>query len=255
MTYDSISSCVGFDGSEFLLPSPPCPPSGNHILSRLAQRGVSEESTRLREHVRALLPEAHQALSMRSVGRILDIEARVDIGRSRLPKPIQQATHLGVGLCTVGGDIDALAGKLRTKGRWLDSWICEAFAIAALDDLCNHLVSYMRDRASTMGCNASRAYAPGTTSGAWDLSNQRLVFDWLAADDIGVQLTPHLVMVPIKSRTFIIGIGRRIRQAETPFGCHDCTDTDCLHRRLDGTTNPGKTAPSEVSNEPLAGLD
>ena len=228
--------------SERMLPYPPCPPSANRILSSFARQAVAE-GDRIRKQVRVILPEAHQALSMRSVGRILEIEARMDIGRGQLPKPIRQATHLGVGLCTVGGSIDALAGKLRTNGRWLDSWICEAFAIAALDDLCDQLASHMQDRASTMGCNASRAYAPGTTSGAWDLSNQRLVFDWLAADDIGVRLTPHLVMVPIKSRTFIIGIGGRIRQAEAPFGCRGCADKACLHRCLNRPTNPDKTSP------------
>ena len=212
------------------LPRPHRHPTVGRVVAHLVRQGFPATPD-LRQRVRALLPEARRALSMKSLGRVVPIGPGGCVARDALPAEIRRADALGVGLCTVGEDIDAAAAHLRTDGRWIDAWIWDACGIVALAELADRLAREMWGWASARGARASRAYAPGVASSEWDLSHQRLIFRLLPAGRIGVRLTPNLWMHPVKSRSFVVGIGDRVVQAAAPFDCGGCHDATCIHRR------------------------
>jgi len=206
------------------------PPTSDCIISYLARQGFAA-TERLRQRVEAQLPEACRSLSMRSLGRIVPVGSGGCVAQHGLPAGIRQADALGIGLCTAGEEIDLGAARLRADGQWIDAWIWDTCGIAALANLADNLAREMWAWALARGARASAAYAPGVASGAWALSHQRLIFQLLPADQIGVCLTPNLWMHPVKSRSFVVGIGERIAQAETPFDCSDCNDGACVYRQ------------------------
>jgi len=205
-------------------------PTSDCIVSYLARQGFAATEP-LQRRVEAQLPEAYRARSMRSLGCIVPVGSGECVAQHGLPAGIRQADALGIGLCTASEEIDHSAAQLRADGRWIDAWIWDACGITALADLEDNLAREMWAWALARGIRASAAYAPGVASSAWALSHQRLIFRLLPADQIGVCLTPNLWMHPVKSRSFVVGIGKRIAQAETPFDCGDCNDGACVYRQ------------------------
>jgi len=219
---------AGAKRTELLLVEPPCLPSADRILARMAS-SVAARCDSMGNRVESLLPDMHRTLSMRSIGRIMEIGSCKEMGREDLPKPIRRADAMGVGIGTVGSGITALAAELRAKGRWIDAWICDTSGIVALDDLCNRLTSTIRNLASDAGCDSSSAHVLGTTSESWDLSFQRLIFDWLPANEMGVTLNPDSLMIPVSCRMLIVGISESVRGTSSVFGRWNCDFGPCSH--------------------------
>jgi cobalamin-dependent methionine synthase I len=166
------------------------------------------------------------------------VKEAASLHKNDLPSPIQDASFLAFGLVTVGPTIEQEAERLRESGRLLDSMILDALSSAAVSELCEQVAYRVFDWAEERGLNASRAFEPGSGASRWPLENQRLIFANLRAEQIGVELTSHLLMRPIKSLSFLIGIGTEIKQASAPFSCQGCKRLDCPYRYEPSGSSP-----------------
>lgn len=205
--------------------------TGCLVLSYLVRQGFPAKPE-LQKRVRRLRPQAHKELSAKALGCVVPVDVGNYVSRSELPASIHRADKLGVGLCTVGEGIDVSAETLRKDGRYIDAWVLDTYGILALNQLSDSLARKMWAWASTRGYRASRAYAPGVAPDGWDLSGQQCIFRLLPADRIDVHLKANLWMHPMKTRSFVIGIGTHVEQADTPFSCGNCNDETCIHRRM-----------------------
>ena len=122
------------------------------------------------------------------------------------------------------------ANKLRDRGRLLDSVLVDALASAAVSETCEVASSRVFSWAQGNKVNASRAFEPGSGSADWPLANQRLIFANLISQTIGVTLSPHFLMHPVKSISFVMGLGPDIEQASSPLSCEGCKRVDCAYR-------------------------
>ena len=77
----------------------------------------------------------------------------------------------------------------------------------------------------------SRRFSPGYCD--WDVSQQKMIFEAVNADSIGVHLTDECLMIPKKSISGIIGIGHSEGGLEDYNPCTTCDKRDCLERRYD----------------------
>jgi len=198
---------------------------------RYLEYGGSSPSNPVLRKLEELVPKARTLV-------ICSVDEGADIHKDSLPSPIQDASFLAFGLVTVGPAIEQEVEKLRETGRLLDSMILDALGSAAVSELCERVAYRVFDWAEEHGLNASRAFEPGSGASRWPLENQRLIFANVRADEIGVRLTSHLLMRPIKSLSFLIGIGTEIKQASAPFSCQGCQRTDCPYRYEPSGSSP-----------------
>ncbi len=99
--------------------------------------------------------------------------------------------------------------------------LCEAYA----DSLCGELKSYFAKKMLYMRPRFSPGY------GDFPLEFQRdIVTGTDAAKRCSITLTDSLMLVPSKSVTGIIGIGKELTHCP-PSGCEACSKTDCRYRR------------------------
>ena len=110
--------------------------------------------------------------------------------------------------------------------------ILDAIAMTGLSLIGDQLGRAAFDWARDRGLSASRSFSPGAGASGWEIKHQRFLFDFLPEEPLGVELTPHFLMRPLKSVSFIIGIGSRVKQAKHPFSCEGCDRLDCAYRHI-----------------------
>ena len=212
-------------------------PSPERIF-RYLEYGRSLPSAPILRKLEKLVPKARTLVQPKVLCRICSVDEGVDIHKDSLPSPIQDASFLAFGLVTVGPAIEQEVKKLRETGKLLDSVIIDAIGSATVSELCERAAYQVFDWAEEHGLNASRAFEPGSGASSWLLENQHVIFANLRAEQIGVELTSHLLMRPGKTLSFLMGIGKKIVQASAPCSCQGCRHTDCPYRYEPSTTPP-----------------
>ena len=77
------------------------------------------------------------------------------------------------------------------------------------------------------GLNITNRYSPGYCG--WDVSEQQKLFFLLPENCCGIRLTDSSLMLPIKSVSGVIGVGKTVRK--TAYKCAVCDKEDCYLRR------------------------
>lgn len=198
------------------------------------QRGGFSQSAAVEAQVEELLPLGRSLIEPRAIGLVYGIDAFSEVEVKELPAPIREAEYLCFGLCTAGQAIDDRARALCEAGELIDSMILDAIAMTGLSLIGDKLGRVVFDWARGRGLSASRSFSPGAGASGWKLEYQRFVFAHLPKEPLGVRLTPHFLMQPSKSVSFVIGIGEQIKQAKHPFSCEGCDRYDCAYRHIPG---------------------
>ena len=207
-------------------------------IFRYLEYGGSSPSAPVLRKLEKLVPKARTLAQPRVLCQIYSDSEVAGLCKDDLPAPIQGASFLAFGLVTVGRAIEQEAERQRETGRLLDSMILDALGSATVSELCERAAYRVFDWAEEHKLNASRAFEPGSGASRWPLENQRLIFANLRAEQIGVELTSHLLMRPRKTLSFVMGIGTEIEQASTPFSCQGCRRIDCPYRYEPDRSSP-----------------
>lgn len=128
------------------------------------------------------------------------------------------------------------------KGRDLDMsrrFVLDAACSALAEMVANRVERRWRAYAASKEMQSSHRVSPGYCD--WKLEGQRLVFDSLPMERIGVRLTSALVVQPAKTITAVAVIAQDV---PISFPCTFCLKKDCHNRR------PPHTDPRNVLSEP-----
>ncbi len=202
------------------------------VLGTLSKAGFPQNDATLKM-IDQLLPLGNELAEPKGIAHIHEISA-LDAGqRSTLPEPIQQAQYLFFAVGTAGTPIDEEASRLRKQGDLIESMVVDAIALTALYQATAQLTTAAHDWARDRQLGSSRAFSPGSGRNQWTLPHQALLFEFVPAEQIGVQLMPSFLMLPTKSVSFVLGMGKDIAHVEDPFSCAGCPRVDCAYRHED----------------------
>ncbi len=186
-----------------LWPEEPGRGSGAHHKFRQIQEQVLAESLKL------ISPKAVWA-------RVADCDVERIVSPG-VPEAILEKTDAFIGvICTIGGELD---DRVRhhfqrhdtTRGYFLDQ--VGSIAVAAL---AQHVTSNICD-----GYSAVR-WAPGDCDEDWALNAQRELFNRVPGEGIGVELTSHNVMKPVKSLSYMLLVGAEPSSGACFIDCTSC---------------------------------
>lgn len=149
-----------------------------------------------------------------------------------LPEPLQEAELLCFGVSTIGGELEDQVNLLMDQGDYTLSNVLDSVGSAAVDETSDRLGAELLSYAEKHDLNTTRAFQPGSGASHWKIRNQKLIFDYLNPEEIGVELTSSFTMIPKKSNSFVIGLAEEIDQVEDLFSCVGCERTDCPYRYL-----------------------
>ena len=160
----------------------------------------------------------------------LRLAAGTRIQSRLLAHRLRRATHLAVGVCTLGQPIAGTIPQCFAAGEGLQSLVMDAVATLALYQLGEHFESTVRACAADMGLQASGALSPGEDG--FELSEQAKVVQLADGASIGVALTDAGALVPHMSMTMVVGLGQRMSSWSRGESCASCAARDrCPFKR------------------------
>jgi hypothetical protein len=177
----------------------------------------------------ALWPEATALLRPHGCFRQADAETARAAG---LPDPEAPAV---LALCTIGPEIESESARRQAEGATLDALVLDAIGSAAAEAAADALNAVICQHVAAEGLHAAPRESPGY--GAWPVTCQRELLEMLPAAELGVSLSPGLMMIPRKSISFAVRLVERPLAATSQ--CERCGLLRCRHR----TTAPRPEVP------------
>jgi len=140
---------------------------------------------------------------------------------------LREADHIAVFVATVGKGFDQWNRKIQQG----DDMVSAFFADSLGSVLAEACVAVMKEcierKINELGLFISNCYSPGYCE--WSLVEQKKLFSFFPEQFCGVTLTESCLMVPIKSVSGIVGIGKNVKKRL--YSCDVCTMTTCVKNR------------------------
>lgn len=138
---------------------------------------------------------------------------------------LEQCDKVVVFLATIGDSLESRVAELAEQGEVLQAFVLDAVGSEAVEQVAELMHQTARRMLLEDGYYCSKRFSPGYCD--WDITQQKELFRFFG--DAPVMLTEHCLMLPRKSISGIIGVGRDLVQIFNP--CRTCNAKDCRGRR------------------------
>lgn len=140
---------------------------------------------------------------------------------------MERATMLAIFTVTLGKAYKEWMEEIRGEADIVREFVGDSIASVFTDGVTEELISILRAKCAAEGLRITNNYSPGYCN--WQLEEQRLLFSLLPEGVSGITLTESFVMLPTKSVSGIIGIGKDVTRK--PYGCAVCTMRERCHAK------------------------
>lgn len=143
------------------------------------------------------------------------------------------AEYYAIFTVTIGKGFDLYCKQLKEKDDMLRVFITDAIGSVLAEAAVSKLMKQIEQKASEQDLHISNNYSPGYCD--WVLSEQKLLFQLFPKDTTGIQLTESCLMLPVKSVSGIVAIGKNIKKR--PYGCDICKMSSCIKNKKKHQSN------------------
>jgi hypothetical protein len=146
-------------------------------------------------------------------------QKKVSLTGSLVAQHLGRAQDVILMVCTIGNELDELVGSL-FKGSPLEAIAMDGVGSAAVESLAIQACNYFEVIAASEGLKTSIPLNPGMIGWPVD-QGQPEIFTLLDSELIGVSLNESCMMVPNKSLSMVLGVGKEV----SPVGssCDYCS--------------------------------
>ena len=130
-------------------------------------------------------------------------------------------------VCTAGVEFEAYQQQLKQQGDMLRVFIADALGSVIAERCADRMEQHLQQSIDKLGWHHTNRFSPGYCG--WHVSEQQLLFPLFQGHTCGVTLNDSSLMVPIKSVSGIIGIGRNVRHLD--YTCGLCDYQQCLYNK------------------------
>jgi len=168
-------------------------------------------------------------ISFASKGRI-NLENELVFGFSKsIIDQLEGANYLLVGVVTIGSLLEKKVSELFSQGEYPRALALDAVGTVAVEDFSRRVRKLAHQEEKEQGLKTGRHFSPGY--GDWEVSQQDIIFKSIPADSIGVTLTKGYMMLPQKSLSWVIGVGKEIfTPSEEHNNCRNCLSKYCNYK-------------------------
>ena len=193
----------------------------------LKSRVLSLVDSQIRKAYEFIKPAAYYTIKpITSVGNSKISLDRLLFTSRNLAQVFSDCSRAAIFAVTIGEALEKEVAQLTKEGSVLKASVLDAVGSIAVEKVANWLESMIRSIAAENGDKVSWRYSPGYCD--WDITQQKELFRGLDGKSIGVNLTGSCLMVPRKSISGIIGLGK---SCNTFSACRFCNRKDCPNRR------------------------
>jgi hypothetical protein len=151
----------------------------------------------------------YEVLSVRGFHhKTIELEGGATFEGPLVARALAGAEKVALAVCTIGPALEE-----RTKQLFADDPVramaLDGAGVAALRQVSDAIIGNVRESAVKHGWGSGMRAQPGQEG--WSIWQQRVIFEHLPVDEIGVSLTESCLMIPRKSVSFVIGMGPDMR--------------------------------------------
>jgi len=136
---------------------------------------------------------------------------------------------VGAGICTVGAAIEERVRVLFDEREFPLAVMLDAVGSAAVESLAEHANDLFCQAGLGEGLKVTNRISPGYAG--WDTAEQTALFRLCPGAPIGVTLNSACFMTPVKSISFLVGLGPEARVDHYFTQCRRCWMRECAYRR------------------------
>ena len=186
----------------------------------------------------AILKELPARCSIKAGYRILGIKTATDRKDGMLIEEvffkldkivtgqIKKSEKAALFVATIGAGMEKWSKQLLVEGDPVMGYLVDTIASITVENVTNYLHDNIGREMSKNEFNITNRYSPGYCN--WSVSEQQLLFSLLPPNFCGISLTQSSLMIPIKSVSGVIGIGKKVKRKE--YLCDKCGFKDCTYR-------------------------
>lgn len=205
-------------------------------------RTLGYPEQKIPEHFEALieriLPQLPDRCAIRAGYRVLDAKKPdnrydgISVGETFfttqkiVANRMKNAERAACFVCTIGPHVEAWARQLVREGDTVMGHLVDTVATVAVENAADLLYDHLKRKMLENGLRVTNRYSPRYCG--WPLSEQQALFSFFPAAFCGVALTESALMMPVKSVSGMIGIGRTVEYAG--YACERCGMNDCTYR-------------------------
>ncbi|MCS7052787.1 MAG: hypothetical protein NZM09_03510 [Ignavibacterium sp.] len=129
--------------------------------------------------------------------------------------------------CTIGAEIEKIIRKFFDSGNYIEGYTLDLLASELVELSADYLQDFIEKKFSNSQIGFSNRYSPGYCG--WPVSDQKILFSLLPDNFCGIKITENSLMLPIKSISGILAVGKNINKLE--YECDICDDSFCYKKR------------------------
>ena len=149
-----------------------------------------------------------------------------DMGRIILNQ-LKGAEAYALFLCTSGTEFEAYQQRLMHEGDMVRVFIADALGSVIAERCADQMEHQLQASIQKLGWHHTNRFSPGYCG--WHVSQQQQLFPLFQGHTCGIRLTDSSLMIPIKSVSGILGLGKKVRKNE--YSCGLCDYKKCYKRK------------------------
>lgn len=130
-------------------------------------------------------------------------------------------------MCTAGEEFETFQKRLKTEGDMVRVFIADALGSVIAEKCADQMENSLQLSIDKLGWKHTNRFSPGYCG--WHVSEQQKLFPLFDGHTCGITLTESSLMVPIKSVSGIIGLGKEVRRLD--YTCGLCNFEKCYKRQ------------------------
>lgn len=130
-------------------------------------------------------------------------------------------------ICTSGVEYETYQQRLKKENDMVRIFIADALGSVIAEKCADRMEEVLQESIDKLGWHHTNRFSPGYCG--WHVSQQQRLFPLFHGETCGVTLTVSSLMVPIKSVSGIIGLGKDVRHLD--YTCGLCDFKQCYKRK------------------------
>ena len=129
-------------------------------------------------------------------------------------------------IATAGVEYEQYQNRLKEQGDMVRMFIADALGSVMAEKCADAAEQGVQQSIEKLGWKHTNRFSPGYCG--WDVGEQQLLFPLFVGNTCGVRLTESSLMVPIKSVSGIMGLGKDVSRQD--YTCGLCNYAHCYKR-------------------------
>ena len=143
---------------------------------------------------------------------------------------LKGTNYLVLGVVTIGSSLENKVSEFFTQGEYPRAVALDDVGTVAVESSSRDIRNLVCQEAKKQYFKTTRYFSPGY--GDWDISQQKDIFKIIPTNKIAVSLTESCMILPRKSLSWVIGIGKNITiPSKDNNSCQICQAKNCQYRK------------------------